>query len=228
MSFTRKLVTLALLAAIFLPAGVAQRDKGRSQGPGSQRRLQPPSAERSAPTVEAQDQRRRGWMRHRRAGQGPHFGDWLRKHRNLTPEEQERALADDKRFQQLSPEAQQRLRDRLREFSKLSPEEQDRILDRMDTYGHMTEEQRKQARQLFDRMRALPEERHRKVRRTFGELRRLTPEEREDRLNSEPLATELSDEERDLIRQMFTLPPPPRRGNPRGERPPESEPPLQF
>ena len=223
MSLARKLVTLALLAAVLLPASAwAQRSQGRSQGSNSQR-MQPPAG--------SPDQRRGGWVRHRRAGQGAHFGDWLRKNRNLTPEEQERALADDRRFQQLSPEAQQRLRERLREFNNLSPEEQDRILNRMDRFGHLTPEQQKRARELFDRMRALPDDRRRKIHQTFGELRGLTPEEREARLNSEPLSTELSAEERDLMRQMFTLPPPPRRG-PRGdrtERPPEGEaPPPQL
>jgi DNA-directed RNA polymerase subunit F len=190
----------------------------------------PPPGDRMGPPLAGEQDQRRGWLRHRRTGQGPHLGDWLRKNRNLSPEEQDRMLANDAHFQQLPPEAQQRLRERLREFNNLSPEEQDRILDRMDRFGHLTPEQQKRAREMVRRMRALPEERRRKIHQTFGELRGLAPEEREGKLNSEPLSTELSSEERDLLREMFTLPPPPRRGprGERGERPPEGEAPPPF
>jgi hypothetical protein len=149
-----------------------------------------------------------------RRGRGHHAGDWLRRYKDLPPAEQDRALAADPQFQKLPPERQERLRRRLEKFRGLPPEQQQRILQNMERFEHMTPEQRRRARELHFRMRQLPEERRQALRRAFGSLRDLPAEERAKALDSERFRQNFSDEEREMLRTMSEIEPPP------GEPPP--------
>jgi hypothetical protein len=143
-----------------------------------------------------------------------HAGDWLRRYKDLPPEEQERALQNDPAFRRLPPMQQQRLRQRLQHFSSLPPEEQLRVLNRMETWEHLTREQKQQARQIFFQMRDLPPARRFLVREAVRELRAMPPDQREREIDSDQYRNRFTDHERDLIRGISRLPLAPPEGGP--------------
>jgi len=135
-----------------------------------------------------------------------HVGDWLRRYKDLSPEEQERVLKNDPQFSSLPPARQERLRQRLQHFSSLPPQEQIRRLNRMDTWEHLTPEQKQQARQLFGQMQQLPPDRRRMVHKAIDDLRAMPPDQREQIINSDRFKGMFSDQERDLMRGATRLP----------------------
>ena len=153
-----------------------------------------------------------------------HAGDWLRRYKDLPPEEQERALQNDPAFRRLPPMQQQRLRQRLQHFSSLPPDEQLRVLNRMETWEHLTREQKQQARQIFLEMRDLPAARRFLVREAVRELRSMPPDQRDREIDSDPYRNRFTDHERDLIRGISRLPLAPPDGPP-PLPPPDGRPP---
>ncbi len=139
-------------------------------------------------------------------GAGHHAGDWLRRYKDLPPDQQEKALANDPEFQRLSPERQERLRQRLRTFNTLPPEQQRRILERMETWEHLTPDQKDKARNLFHRIRQLAPERRRAVMKAVRQLRSMPPAQRQQTIDSQGFKSSFSDEERDLLGDIAELP----------------------
>lgn len=146
---------------------------------------------------------RMGW-----AGQRPrsHVGDWLRRHKDLPPAEQERALENEPAFRRLPPQRQEQLRQRLRHFSSLPPAQQQRILSNMDRWAHLTPAQKQQARQIFGQMRQLPPDRRRLVNSAIGDLRAMPPAQREQLIDSPRFKSLYSPQERDIMRSAAQLP----------------------
>lgn len=135
-----------------------------------------------------------------------HAGDWLRRYKDLPPEEQERALQNDSAFQKLPPARQQALRERLQRFSNLPPQQQLRVLNRMETWEHLTPEQKQQARQVFGQMQQLPPDRRRLVHRAIDDLRAMPSDQREQIINSDRFKGMFSDQERNLMHSATRLP----------------------
>ncbi|MGH9557094.1 MAG: DUF3106 domain-containing protein [Terriglobales bacterium] len=170
---------------------------------------------------------KRGRPARRGRGPGRHGGDWLRNIHNLPPAEQERALQNDPEFQRLEPEEQARLRERLRKFNSLPPEKRQRMLDRWERFEHLTPEQQARARLLHHRMRELPEERRRMMYRALHHLRDMPPGERERVLASERFRSAFSSEERELLRGMAEIGPPPESADDAPDAPPADAPPPE-
>lgn len=177
----------AVAAALAVPCLAAPRFPQQSGAPEP-----PPQAEISRPHDE--------WPAH------GHVGDWLRRYKDLPPDEQERALEKDPAFRRLPPMRQQQLRQRLQHFSSLSPDEQIRMLNRMETWEHLTREQKQQARQIFMEMRELPPGRRFLVRQAIRELRAMPPDVREREIDSDQYRSRFTDHEREMIRGISRLP----------------------
>ena len=152
----------------------------------------------------------------------PHAGDWLRRYKDLPPEQQRKALENDPQFRRLPPERQQQLRQRLQHFNSLPPLQQERILNRMETWEHLTPEQKEKARGLFQQLQQLPPERRQAVQGAIRELRSTPPEQREQLLNSERYESQFSPQERQLLRGTSQLPLAPPE-NPRENEGPEEQ-----
>jgi hypothetical protein len=135
-----------------------------------------------------------------------HAGDWLRRYKDLPPEEQEKALQSDPTFQKLPPARQQILRQRLQHFSSLPPQQQLQMLNRMETWEHLTPEQKQQARQIFRQMQQLPPDRQRMVRTAVRDLRAMPPDQRERVIDSDRFKGMFSDQEREMMRGVTRLP----------------------
>lgn len=200
----------AMAAVLAFPclAPAARRSPQQAGPPGP-----PPQAEISRPHDE--------WPAH------GHAGDWLRRYKDLPPEEQERALQSNPAFRRLPPMQQQRLLQLLRHFSSLPPDKQLRMLNRMETWEHLTREQKQQARQIFFAMRELPPARRFLVRQAIRELRAIPPDQREREIDSDQYRTRFTDQEREMIRGISRLPLAPPDGPSPGplEGPPPGPPP---
>jgi uncharacterized protein DUF3106 len=135
-----------------------------------------------------------------------HAGDWLRQHKNMPLNEQQRALQNDPQFRHLTPEQQQQLQQRLQHFSGLPPQQQQRMLNRMETWEHLTPEQKDQARQVFGQLRQLPPDRRRMVTSAVRDLRTMPPAQRDQIIDSDRFKGMFSPQERETIRGAARLP----------------------
>lgn len=140
------------------------------------------------------------------AAQQAHAGQWLRQNRNLTPEQQQKALENDPQFRRLPPQQQERLRQRLQHFNQRPPEEQQRILGRMDTWGHLTPEQKQQAREMHAQWQQLSPGRKQAVQSAVKALRAMPPEARESQIDSPAYKNQFSPQERQMLKGASKLP----------------------
>src|SRR6202162_1029459 len=85
----------------------------------------------------------------RAQNQPGHAGDWLRRYKDLPPDQQRRALENDHEFNNLPPPRRAQMLRRLQHFSSLPPQRQAQILNRMEIWEHLTSDQKKEARELF-------------------------------------------------------------------------------
>jgi DNA-directed RNA polymerase subunit F len=130
----------------------------------------------------------------------------LERLKNMTPEQRERVLQNNRRFQQLSPRQQEVLRQRLRQLQELTPEQRELIEQRFQIFSNLTPRQQEKARQIYERRwRRLPPERRRALLEEFRHLREMPPAERDQHLSSEDLQSHFSAEERDLLQQLIAL-----------------------
>ena len=135
-----------------------------------------------------------------------HGGDWLRKNRDLSPADQQKALQSDPQFRKLPPQQQQRLVNRLQNFNSLSPQEQQQRLNRIETWEHLTPQQKSQARQLASQWQQLPAQRKQMMKTAIGDLRAMPPDQRERVLESDRFKGMFSDQERNMLRETTKLP----------------------
>src|SRR5579864_8198324 len=201
---TEFLATAFLAIAVTIPFPCAAQ-KTASHPPLQQKHQAPPppSPRTKAPNQQADhavnQQPNHPW-------QGGHAGDWLRRYKDMPPDEQERALQNDPAFRRLPPERQQQLRQRLQHFSDLPPQQQLRMLNRMETWEHLTPEQKQQAREVFGQLRQLPPDRQRMVKTAVRDLRNMPPDQREKIINSDRFKGMFSDQEREMMRGATRLP----------------------
>ena len=135
-----------------------------------------------------------------------HAGQWLRQHRNLSPEQQRKALENDPAFHNLSPQQQQQLRGQLQRFNSLPPAQQDRWLNRMETWEHLTPDQKQQARGLYRQWRQLPPDRRREVQNALQSLRSMPPDARQRAIDSQDYKKRFTLEERQMLDDASKLP----------------------
>src|ERR1700739_461515 len=135
-----------------------------------------------------------------------HAGNWLRRYKELPPDQQRRALENDPGFRKLPPWRQAQLQRRLQRFSSLPPHRQEQILNRMETWEHLTPVQKMEARTLFHQFQALPPHRRPTVNRAINSMRSLTPEQREQLLSSDSFKHQFTPQELNLLRGASRLP----------------------
>ena len=124
----------------------------------------------------------------------------------LPPEERERVLENNRRFQQLSPDQQALLLKRLQQFQELSREQREMIEQRLAIFNNLTPRQQAKARRLYEIVWSkLTAERRRALLEEFRHLRALRPAERQQRLGSDDFQAHFSTEERDLLQQLIDL-----------------------
>src|SRR5271167_920160 len=147
-----------------------------------------------------------------RQGQGQkqnqeHLAQWMERHSNLPPAEQQRALENEPGFRDLPPPTQQRMRDRLTQLNNMTPEQRRRILDRTEAMERLTPPQRQQVRGAMQQLGGLPEDRRRLVARAFRDLREMPQPQRQAILNSDRFRGQFSDQERNTLSSLLAVEP---------------------
>ncbi len=153
-------------------------------------------------------------------GPGPHQGDWLRQHQDMSLEQQQQALRNDPGFQKLPPQRQQQLMNSLQRFNQMTPEQRQTMLQRMETWEHLTPDQRQQALVVWNRFRQLPDDRRDEVHKAYQRLMNMPPERRQQFMNSERYRTMFNDQEREIIAGSLNFGIPAARLQPNETQPP--------
>ena len=138
--------------------------------------------------------------------QAGHAGAWLATHRNLSAQEQQKALESDPQFKRLTPLQQDRLKGRLEHFNSLPPQQQQRMLNRMETWEHLTPDQKQNARQLASELRQLPPGRRDMMQTAIRDLRQMPPDQREQVLESSRFKSMFSEHEQSMLKDITRLP----------------------
>jgi len=144
-------------------------------------------------------------------GQGqksqPGIGDWLRAHKDMPLDQQEKLLESDPMYKKLSPERQTELKERLRKFNGLPPEQRERALKRMEFMQSLSPEQRKQLREANQQLQNLPQERRVAVHKALRHLHQMSPQERQQTLQSDTFRSTFSEQEQNILKQLAAIEP---------------------
>ena len=161
---------------------------------------------KDAPRPQAQQ---RNNQKGQKQGQKPHrMGDWLREHKDMPLDQQEKLLENDPNFKNLSPQHQAELRDRLRKFNSLPPQQRERALNRMEFMASLTHEQREEIRNANQQLQSLPQDRRVMVHKALRHLRQMSPEERQQELQSDKFHNTFSVQEQGILKQLAAIQPP--------------------
>jgi Protein of unknown function (DUF3106) len=139
---------------------------------------------------------------------GSRLGDWLQSNKDLSPDQQEKALERDPKFKKLPPDRQAALKERLRKFNALSPEQRQRALQRMNYMAALSPDQRQQLRDANKTLETLPPDRKVMVHTALRHLRKMDPQQRAETMQSEQFRTTFSDQEQGILKQLSGINPP--------------------
>jgi len=140
-------------------------------------------------------------------GNQEHLPQWMARHSNLSPAEQQRALENEPGFRDLPAQTQQRMRDRLTQLNNMNPEQRRRMLEQTEAMEHLTVPQRQQVRGALEQYRGLPDNRRRLVARAFRDLREMPEPQRQAILNSDRFRGQFSDQERNTLSNLLAVEP---------------------
>jgi hypothetical protein len=150
-------------------------------------------------------------------GPGPqreHLDQWMQRHRDLNPQQQQRALELEPGFRQLPPETQQRMRQTLSQLNSMAPEQRSHVLQGVEHMETLSPPQREQVRGAMAQLGRLQPDRRRVVGRAFRDLRNMPPAQRQATLDSYPFRRQFTPEEWGTLNGLMAveplLPPPPR------------------
>jgi hypothetical protein len=136
-----------------------------------------------------------------------HLEQWMNRHGNLPPAQQQRELENEPGFRQLPPQTQQNLRNRLNQLDNMPPEQRRRLIERNEAIEHLTLPQRQQVRGAMQQLGTLPADRRRMVARAFRDLREVPSSERQAVLNSDRFRSQFSQQERGTLSQLLEIEP---------------------
>lgn len=139
----------------------------------------------------------------------PHLGEWLEQHRDMSLQQQERALRNEPGFNRLSLPKQQRLLRRLQQLNAMPLQQRQRTLDRMEALERLSPQQRQQVRNVLEEVGRLPPAQRIRLRKAFHELSQLPQAQRSTTLNSYEYKSQFSDHERQILEILLTIKPRP-------------------
>lgn len=131
---------------------------------------------------------------------------WLERLQNMSPEEQQRFLQNNRRFLSLPPEQQAEIRRRLEQWNRLSPQQRALLRRRERIWESLTPEQQREVREeLLPQWRSLPPARRRLLLEKLRTLQNLPDPQREEYLRDPAFLTGLSAEEQQLLIRLARL-----------------------
>lgn len=136
-----------------------------------------------------------------------HLLQWMDRHNNLTPDQQQKALEREPGFHDLPAPTQNRMRERLSQLNNMSPDRRRRWLERNEAIAQLAPQQRQQVRDTMKQFRDLPPDRRHQVARAFRELRDLPPDQQQNLLRSDRYRNQFSPQEVDAISGLISIEP---------------------
>lgn len=131
---------------------------------------------------------------------------WDDKLRQMSPEEQERFMRNNAKFQSLPPQQQERIRRRMQAWNQLTPQQQDAMRNRAQIFNRLSPEERQEVvSDLAPRWKNLPPDRKELLSGRLRVLRGMTPQQREQALQDPQFMRGLDDNEQDLLRKVSNL-----------------------
>jgi Protein of unknown function (DUF3106) len=127
--------------------------------------------------------------------------------RDMSPQQQEKFLDNNQRFQALPAERQAQIRRNLQRWNGLSPAEKDRLSHAERTWQRMNPEQRQVFRnQVLPKWQQMSPERRQLVIGRLHTLQGMTPSQREAALKDPRFMEGLTPDEQDVLRDLNSLP----------------------
>jgi hypothetical protein len=136
-----------------------------------------------------------------------HLLQWMDRHSNLTPDQQQKALEREPGFRNLPSQTQERMRERLSQLNNMSPDRRRRWLERNEAIARLAPEQRQQVRDAMRQFGSLPLDRKRQVAQAFRELRDLPPDQQQKLLQSDQYRNQFSPQEMDALAGLISIEP---------------------
>jgi hypothetical protein len=134
-----------------------------------------------------------------------HLEQWMENHKNLSLEEQQRALQNEPGFRELPPQVQQRQINTLARLYAMDPQQRERILNRVEGLERLNPEQQQQwDRAVLQQLNAVAPPRRRLMTRAIIDLRAMPPDQRQQVIDSPAFAAQFSPDERETIRTVLT------------------------
>jgi hypothetical protein len=131
---------------------------------------------------------------------------WVDRLRDMSPEEQDRFMRNNQRFQTLPPQRQAQIRRNLETWNRLSPTERNAIRDRERTWEQMSPEQRRYVQDvLLPKWKSMPQERRTLLNGRLHVLQGMTPAQQKDALNNPRFMQGLSPDEQQMLREVNSL-----------------------
>jgi hypothetical protein len=189
-----------LMALTAAPAVSAHRFSGqRGGGPRQQERAarQRPMAQ---PRMQRQENRPgvRGAM-----GLPP---KWVERLQQMSPEQQERFMRNNRKFQSLPPWRQEQIRRRLQELNQMPPQQREAMRKRLQIFQRLSPEERQEVvKDLAPRWKALPQNRKQVLTQRMRVLAGMTPQQRQQALQDPQFMRGLDPNEQDLLRKLTDL-----------------------
>lgn len=128
---------------------------------------------------------------------------WVENLREMSPEEQQRFLQNNRLFQNLPPDRQEQIRKNLENWNRLTPAQRDAIRERAAIFDRMTPAQRQYLRNtLLPKWQAMAPERRQAINRRLGILQTMSPATQQAALADSKFMQGLSPEEQSMLREL--------------------------
>jgi hypothetical protein len=135
---------------------------------------------------------------------------WVDNMRNMSPDEQQRFMQNDARFNGLPPARQEQIRKNLENWNKLTPQQQDDYRRREAALEQMTPAQRQYfTGTVLPKWAALPQERKQVINRHLAMLGQMSPETQQAALSDPRFTQGMSPDEQGMLRDLNALRNPP-------------------
>jgi hypothetical protein len=131
---------------------------------------------------------------------------WVEHLQEMSPEEQERFMNNNARFQNLPAQQKAQIHARLKHWNSLSPTERQAMRDREARWEQLSPEQRQHVRNdLLPRWQQLPQERKQLILGRLHVLHGMSESERQTKVIDEQFLRGLNPNERQILRDLNTL-----------------------
>jgi hypothetical protein len=188
------------------PARPAQQNGKRGGQPVRNGYRPVPNNNQFRPAYRPQPAMRPGGNAPLRPGQ-EHLPEWLARHQNMSPSDQENQLRHEPGFNRLSPDQQQRMVNTLHRLDSRPPQQQERTAARVEMFEHLSPDQKQQVRNSTAAFAQMPANRRAVIGQAFNDLRHVPPGQRQAILNSARFQHDYTPQERQVLSNILSIEP---------------------